>query len=162
LTIVVNESRNVTARNLFQAERVDEIKGRLRRLRPDSQRQWGKMSPAEMLAHCSAGIAMAAGEIRPPRALIGRIIGPAVKRVAVRDEEPMRRNSPTMKELIAGNCASFESEMSRLSALIDRFASSGPAGCTSHPHAFFGPLTPDEWAILMYKHLDHHLRQFGV
>ena len=46
--------------------------------------------------------------------------------------------------------------------LIDRFAAAGPKGCTTHPHSFFGPLTPDEWAILMYKHLDHHLRQFGV
>jgi hypothetical protein len=47
-------------------------------------------------------------------------------------------------------------------ALIDRFAAAGPAGCTTHPHAFFGRLTPDEWAILPYKRLDHHLRQFGV
>jgi hypothetical protein len=46
--------------------------------------------------------------------------------------------------------------------LIDRFAAAGPQGCTTHPHAFFGSLTPDEWAILMYKHLDHHLRQFGA
>jgi hypothetical protein len=152
----------VSARNLFQTERVDEIKRRLRQLRPDSQRQWGTMRPAQMLAHCSAGIQMATGEIRPTRALIGRIIGPAVKRVAFRDEEPFRRNSPTAKELIVVNCASFESELSRLGALIDSFTVSGRAGCTSHPHAFFGPLTPDEWAILMYKHLDHHLRQFGV
>jgi hypothetical protein len=46
--------------------------------------------------------------------------------------------------------------------LIDRFAAAGPAGCTAHPHAFFGSLAPDQWAILMYKHLDHHLRQFGA
>jgi hypothetical protein len=49
-----------------------------------------------------------------------------------------------------------------LRGLIDRFVASGPAGCTNHPHSFFGRLTPEEWAILMYKHLDHHLRQFGV
>ncbi len=53
-------------------------------------------------------------------------------------------------------------EQHRLSALIDRFAAAGPAGCTTHPHTFFGPLTPQEWAALMYKHLDHHLRQFGA
>jgi hypothetical protein len=152
----------VSARNLFEKARVDEIKDRLQQLRPDSRRQWGKMTPVQMLAHCSAGLAMAAGEIRPPRVLVGRIIGRAVKRVALRDEEPMRRNSPTARELIVANCASFESEVSRLGASIDRFAASGPAGCTTHPHPFFGPLTPDEWAILMYKHLDHHLRQFGA
>lgn len=150
------------ARNLFQAERVDEIMTRLRQLRADSARQWGKMSVAQMLAHCSAGIEMATGTIRPPRALIGRIIGPAVKRVAVRDEEPMRRNSPTAKELVVTGDMDFEAELERLKGLVERFAATGPAGCTDHPHAFFGPLTPDEWAILMYKHLDHHLRQFGA
>jgi hypothetical protein len=152
----------VSARNLFQAERVDEIKGRLRQLRPDSSREWGTMSPAQMLAHCSAGIEMAAGEIRPPRALIGRVIGRAVKRVAFREGEPFRRNSPTSKELLITAAVDFETERKRLSGLIDRFAATGPSGCTDHPHAFFGPLLPDEWAILMYKHLDHHLRQFGV
>jgi LPS sulfotransferase NodH len=49
-----------------------------------------------------------------------------------------------------------------LGALIERFAAAGLAGCTMHPHSFFGRLTPQEWAVLMYKHLDHHLRQFGV
>ena len=156
------EDDGVIARNLFQAERVDEIKSRIQQLRPDSTRQWGKMSVAQMLAHCSAGIEMAVGEIRPPRALIGRIIGPAVKRVAVRDEEPMRRNSPTSKELVMTGDFDFESERERLGILIDRFVAAGPSGCTDHPHAFFGPLTPEEWAILMYKHLDHHLRQFGT
>ncbi len=105
---------------------------------------------------------MAAGRIRPPRALIGRIIGPAVKRVALRDEEPMRRNSPTSKELLTKSECDFGIERDRLRELIDRFAAAGPAGCTAHPHPFFGPLAPDEWAILMYKHLDHHLRQFGA
>jgi hypothetical protein len=152
----------VTARNLFQPERIDEIKERLRQLRPDNSRQWGKMSPAQMLAHCSAGIEMAVGTIRPPRAFIGRVIGSAVKRVALRDEEPMRRNSPTAKELLITRDVDFEAERKRLSNLIDRFAAAGPSGCTGHPHAFFGPLTPDEWSILMYKHLDHHLRQFGA
>jgi len=105
---------------------------------------------------------MAAGQIRPPRALIGRIIGPAIKRVAFRDEEPMRRNSPTSKELVMTGEMDFEVERNRLSNLIGRFSTEGPSGCTNHPHAFFGSLTPNEWAILMYKHLDHHLRQFGA
>jgi hypothetical protein len=120
------------------------------------------MNPAQMLAHCSLGLEMAAGEIRPPRALIGRILGPVVKPMALRESEPMRRNSPTSKELVINGDRDFETERKRLSGLIDRFASAGPAGCTAHPHAFFGSLAPDEWAILMYKHLDHHLRQFGA
>ncbi|MFZ0336773.1 MAG: DUF1569 domain-containing protein [Terracidiphilus sp.] len=148
--------------SLFESGCVDEVQQRLSRLRPDQPRQWGKMSPAQMLAHCSLGLKMAAGEIRPPRALIGRILGSVIKPMALRDGEPMRRNSPTSKELIIKEVGDFETERKRLSALISRFAAAGPAGCTEHPHAFFGSLTPDEWAVLMYKHLDHHLRQFGA
>jgi len=50
----------------------------------------------------------------------------------------------------------------RLRESIDRFAAAGPGICTTHPHFFFGPLTPVEWATLMYQHLDHNLRQFQV
>jgi len=141
---------------------MDEVQQRLSRLQPDQPRQWGTMSPAQMLAHCSLGLEMAAGEINPPRALIGRILGPIIKPMAFRESEPMRRNSPTSRELVVKDDRNFESERRRLSGLIDRFAAAGPAGCTAHPHAFFGSLSPDEWAVLMYKHLDHHLRQFGA
>jgi hypothetical protein len=150
-------------KSLLEPSCVQEVKQRLSALSPGHQRQWGKMNAAQMLAHCSLGLEMAAGEIRPPRALVGRILGPVIKPMALRDEEPMRRNSPTSKELLViGDDRDFETERKRLSQLIDRFAATGAAGCTSHPHAFFGSLTPNEWAILMYKHLDHHLRQFGA
>jgi hypothetical protein len=150
-------------KNMFDAVCVQEVKQRLSALSPDHQRQWGKMNAAQMLVHCSLGLEMAAGEIRPPRALMGRILGPVIKPMAFRDEEPMRRNSPTAKELVViGVARDFETERKRLTVLIDRFAEAGPSGCTSHPHVFFGCLTPDEWAVLMYKHLDHHLRQFGA
>ena len=148
--------------SLFEASRVTEVKQRLQHLKPDSERAWGKMSSAQMLAHCSAGIEMAMGQVRPPRALIGRIIGPAVKRVVLRDGEPMRRNSPTARELLMKDDRDFGSERGRLDRLIDKFAAAGPVCCTDYPHAFFGPMKPAEWGILMYKHLDHHLRQFGV
>jgi len=149
--------------DLFNFDCAEGIKRRLSQLTPDQSRHWGKMNPAQMMAHCSLGLEMAAGEIRPKRALIGRILGPVVKPMALRENEPMRRNSPTSKELVViGDKKDFEIERKRLTGLIDRFAAAGAAGCTSHPHAFFGSLTPDEWAILMYKHLDHHLRQFGA
>ena len=149
-------------RNLFQTPRIEEVKDRLLRLKPDSPRQWGVMTPTQALAHCSAGLEMAMGRICPPRLLIGRILGRVVKPIAFRDEEPLRRNVATAKELIAPDGLNFETEQRRLSDAIDRFAAAGPAGCSTHPHFFFGRLTPDEWAVLTYKHLDHHLRQFGV
>ena len=135
---------------------------RLRQLSSGSQRQWGTMNAAQALAHCSAGLEWAVGDKVPPRMFVGRMLGFIVKPLALRNDEPMRRNSPTSKDLVVHDQRDFEMERVRLSGLIDRFAAAGPKGCTKHPHSFFGRLTPDEWAILRYKHLDHHLRQFGV
>ncbi len=149
-------------KNLFEAARVAEVKERMARLTSDSQRQWGTMTPAQALAHCSGGMGMALGETVPPRLLIGRIIGWMVKPLALGNDAPMRRNSPTVKDLMIRDQRDLGTERERLIGMIDRFAAAGPAGCTTHPHSFFGRLTPDEWAELMYKHIDHHLRQFGV
>lgn len=93
---------------------------------------------------------------------VGRILGVIVKPLALRNDEPMRRNSPTSKDLVVDDDRNLEKERLRLRGLVERFALAGPKGCTTHPHSFFGRLTPEEWAVLMYKHLDHHLRQFGV
>jgi hypothetical protein len=149
-------------KNLFEAARVDEVKKRMAQLRPDSERQWGKMNPAQALAHCCGGIELALGDRIPPRMLLGRIIGRVIKPMALGNDEPMRRNSPTVKGLVMQDERDLGKERERLCGLIDRFVASGPEGCTTHPHSFFGRLTPEEWATLMYKHLDHHLRQFGV
>jgi hypothetical protein len=149
-------------KNLFDPGTAEEIKNRLAKLNADSPRQWGKMNVAQAVAHCSKGIEMAVGEIRPHRVFIGRILGPIIKPLALRDDEPMRKNSPTAPALLVPDDRNLESEREKLRGLVDRFAKAGPQGCTAHPHPFFGKLTPDQWAILMYKHLDHHLRQFGV
>ena len=149
-------------KNLFDVARVEEVKQRIARLRPDSERQWGTMNASQMVEHCSRGLELALGDRLPPQMMLGRIIGRMLKPKVLGNDEPMRRNSPTVKGLLVENERDLGKEQERLRGLIDRFVASGPAGCTNHPHSFFGRLTPEEWAILMYKHLDHHLRQFGV
>jgi hypothetical protein len=148
--------------NLFEAARVEEVKERLGRLRPESEGQWGKMNVAQAVAHCSTAMEWAVGDTIGPRMFVGRIIGRWIKPKVLGDDQPMRRNSPTAPTLVIADDRNLEEERKRLCALIDRFAAAGPKGCTTHPHSFFGRMTAEEWAILMYKHLDHHLRQFGV
>src|SRR6266851_2850351 len=149
-------------KNLFEAATVVAVTERMAQLRLDSERLWGRMNAAQAVAHCSAGLELAVGDRIPPRMLLGRIIGRMVKPMALRNDEPMRRNSPTVKGLVVQDERDLGTERERLCGLIDWFAAAGPEGCTTHPHSFFGRLTPEEWATLMYKHLDHHLRQFGV
>lgn len=149
-------------RHLFEPGAAAEIKARLRNLRPDSERQWGTMNPAQALAHCVGGLEQALGDRKPPRMLAGRLMGWAIKPLALGNDAPMRRNSPTVPELVVTDARDLDVERERLIALLDRVAAAGPAGCTTHPHSFFGRLTGQEWGVLMYKHLDHHLRQFGA
>jgi hypothetical protein len=160
--LLADHVRGAYMKNLFDAARVKEVKERIALLRPDSERLWGTMNAPQAVAHSSGGLELALGDKTPPRVCVGRLLGWIVKPLALRNDEPMRRNSPTIKDLVVQDERDLRTEQERLLGLIDRFAAAGPAGCTKHPHSFFGRLTPDEWAILMYKHLDHHLRQFGV
>jgi len=149
-------------KNLFEATTAKEVKERIGRLGPNSQRLWGKMTAAQAMAHCAKTMEWAVGDSYEPRMFIGRIVGPLIRSRVLRDEKPMGRNAPTARSLVVTDERDLRKECTRLSALVDRFSEGGPPGCTKHPHTFFGKLTPEEWARLMYKHLDHHLRQFGV
>jgi hypothetical protein len=152
-------------KDLFDPILVEDTKQRILQLRPESERQWGSMAVAQTLAHCTSGIEMAMGVIQAKRARFPvTLLGPIIKPLVFRDDKPMRRNSPSSPELFSADPTQCElqRERSRLIAAIDSFASQGAACCSSYPHPFFGPLSPQQWAILMYKHVDHHLRQFGV
>lgn len=145
--------------NLFNPPAVDGIRARLERLRPDAHAHWGKMNVAQALAHMAATMEMSLGDRTPPRALIGRLIGSIIKPKAL--AAPMRQGNPTSPELRIADERNFEAERKRLRGLIDRFAAGGPQAVTKAPHPFFGPMTTDEWSLQMWKHIDHHLRQFG-
>jgi hypothetical protein len=137
------------------------LKSRLDQLAPESERQWGKMNTPQMLAHCAVWMEMVEGQTSPPRSWIGYVFGPLAKR-SVLNDGPIQRNMPSDKNFIVSEERDFAPERERLKACIERFARGGPEKCTKHPHSFFGPMTPQEWATLAYKHLDHHFRQFEV
>jgi len=147
--------------NLFQPEATAEVIARIDKLQPTNQRQWGKMDVAQMLAHCSAAFDMASGRLNLPRIFLGRLIGPLLRPIYTNDK-PLSRNSPTDKKLVISDPRDFIREQEQLKLRIQQFQQGGETQCTRHPHPFFGTLTPQAWARGMYKHLDHHLRQFGA
>ena len=149
-------------KNLLDTATAKEVQERIARLGPANERQWGKMSAPQALAHCSVAMEWAVGDNNPPRMFVGRIFGPIAKSQLLKNEKPMGRNAPTAKSLVIADQRELGKERERLSRLIERFCAGGRAGCTKHPHTFFGQLTAEEWAQIMYKHIDHHLRQFGA
>lgn len=147
--------------NLFNPGDRAAITQRLSTLQPSSPRQWGKMNPAQMLAHCAMVMEIGCGERVMKQILIGRLLAPFVRRTAL-GETPFRRNGPTGREFKILDERDFAAEHKRLAGLVDRFCARGPAGAEGVVHPFFGRLSADDWGRLMYKHLDHHLRQFNV
>ena len=147
--------------NLFQPEAVAVVMARVDKLQPTTQHQWGKMDVAQMMAHCSATLDVASGRVVLPRMFIGRLLGPFVRPIFTNDK-PFSKNGPTDKSFVIADNRGFAREREQLKAKVQQFHQGGEAQCTRHPHSFFGPLTPQEWATGMYKHQDYHLRQFAV
>jgi hypothetical protein len=147
--------------NLFQPDTAAEVISRIDKLQPTTQHQWGKMDVGQMMAHCSATLDVASGRVVLPRMFIGRILGPLV-RPAFTSDKPYSKNAPTDKKFVIADKRDFAREQELLKSRVRQFHEGGEAQCTKHPHSFFVPLTPQQWATGMYKHLDHHLRQFGA
>ncbi len=147
--------------SLFESNDHAEILRRIQALSPESQALWGKMQVAQMLAHCQAPLRVATGELPLKRALVGILFGRLAKK-KLAGPQPFGRGMPTAPEFRVRDARDFAREREQLLELVRQFGRNGPAGLTKLPHPFFGPMTVEEWDTLQWKHLDHHLRQFGA
>lgn len=148
-------------KNIFNPIHTAEILNRIDKLSPNSQPQWGQMDVAQMLAHCSSFQDIAMGNSFPARGWLGIVIGRFVKPVFYNDK-PLARNMSTIPTILIADEKEFEQERNMLKQNIITFQNNGPEQCSTHPHPFFGKLTAEQWGKGIYKHLDHHLKQFGV
>ena len=147
---------------LFDVAAKDGILRRIDAMRPDAPRQWGKMDAAQMLAHCSLGMEAATGDALLHSNFAAKLIGPLFKGWML-GEKPFSKNSPTHPLLVLNKTScDFAREKPRLVAVVRKFHDLGPASAANYKHAFVQKLTGDEWGVLQWKHLDHHLRQFGA
>ncbi len=149
-------------KNFFESSNRREILDRLEKLQAGAPRQWGKMDPAQALAHCAAALEVAAGDVPKTQAFIGKVLAPFVKKKLIHGPEPFSKNSPTNPSFVVADTRDLAKEKSRLVEIVNRFGEAGASAADGRMHSFFGRLRGDEWGILMHKHLDHHLRQFGA
>jgi hypothetical protein len=119
------------------------------------------MNCGQALAHCAIALEVATGDRPRKQQLIGKIFAPFVRK-SLLAEKPFGRNSPTDPTFVVTDDRDFESERRRLTDIITRFCELGPGNASKQVHSFFGRLSGEEWGLLMYKHLDHHFRQFGA
>lgn len=148
-------------KSLFEPEVTREIVDRINRLTAGTRPLWGKMRVEQMLAHMQPPLRVALGEEKLKKGLMGFLFGRIAKKQLVK-ESPFKKNLPTAPSFIVKEEKNFEEEKSRVIDLVQRFAKEPTEKLDTRVHPFFGKLTADEWNILHWKHLDHHLRQFGV
>jgi hypothetical protein len=149
-------------KSLFNTKDVQEFITRINSVTANSKPQWGKMNAAQVMAHCTAPLKMAHGEIKGKRGLISLLFGKSAKKKFTTPGVAFSKNLPTDPKFIFPDANEFENERKKLIAKLNEFAQKGKAGITKEPHTFFGTMSPEDWDIIQSKHLDHHLRQFGV
>lgn len=145
--------------SIFEPQAYATICARIAKLHPGSPRQWGKMTPDQMLAHLNVPLETGLGKIHPRRE--GNFITRPLARWYVRTASRFPPNLPTLKAFRIETPRDFEQEKQRLLDNLREAHRRGPEG-PWHPHHGFGNLTPREWGEMTHLHLDHHLKQFSV
>jgi hypothetical protein len=146
---------------IFDPSTRDDVLRRIDAVQPGSERQWGKMSAGQMFEHLARTLEMPAGRRPTNQVFIGKLISWIFKSQFL-GEKPFSRNSPTGPEFIVKDDPSLEAGRAKVKAMLAELCAGGEQGCDGRVHAFFGPLTGAQWGVGTYKHVDHHLRQFGV
>jgi len=147
-------------KNISEPAVLEEVFQRLDALDSDTPRLWGTMTPAQMLLHCRKQIGLGTGEVRSKRLypapiqwLIKQTIGFLI---------PWSKNLPTAPAMVSTkeDGLDFQTELTELKNTINGFVAL-PENAALSGHPIFGNMTKEEWGRIIYKHLDHHLRQFG-
>ena len=145
-------------KTMFDPPVKQEIIERIQRLTSTTPAKWGKMNVAQMLTHTQRQIQYTFGEHQIKGNFLLRMVGPLFKGILYNDK-PYKQGLPTDPTYVVVDERDFDTEKKNLLALIDRFSETAVSDA---PHPIFGKITREQWGKAIWKHLDHHLRQFGV
>jgi hypothetical protein len=143
---------------LLAAHDRSRITERLRRLTPDAPAGWGTLDAPRMVCHVADQLRVALGEIpaKPVHTFASRtLLKFLVLRVGIK---PPRGKVQTAPEMLLSQPGAWEEDVSTCIDLVERVG----RGTATAVHPTLGPLSPRDWGRLCWKHLDHHLVQFGV
>ena len=148
--------------NIFSEKISADLISRLNKLSSRNTPNWGKMSVDQMLAHCNVTYEMTYEDIHPkPNIFLKFIMKKLVKNKVV-SEVPYGKSGKTAPQFIITGIKNFENEKARLISYIQQTVELGENHFDGKESHSFGNLTKKEWSNMFYKHLDHHLTQFGV
>jgi hypothetical protein len=149
-------------KNIFSLEVCNELINRIENLTPETQAAWGKMSVDQMLAHCNVTYEMAFENKHPKaKGFLKFILKTFIKPMVI-NEKPYKKNGKTAPAFVISNHKNFELEKNRLISYIKQAQELGETYFDGKESNSFGVLNSKEWNNMFYKHLNHHLSQFGV
>lgn len=146
---------------LLDHHAAEKFAERINKLTPETIGLWGKMNVAQMLAHCAHAIEVPLGDVELKKSLFGKIFGKWIKKVIV-EKKKFKQGLPTAPQFKIKTEHDFETEKKKLISHINRFALLDTKTLDEKYHPIGGKFTAEEWRWSQYKHLDHHLSQFGV
>lgn len=147
-------------KSIFNTSDNQEIINRIQQLTPNTKALWGKMSVDQMLKHCNDAVLVAFNEKELHVPFVFRILGRMLKNTVLKKPE-FDKNSPTAKEFKYSTNFDFNLVQQELINSVTRFQEGEKSiKCIKHP--FWGTMNAKDWNNLQWKHLDHHLKQFGV
>ena len=149
-------------KSVFVPNEVKDIVGRIETLGPSSRPLWGKMTVAQMLAHCNVTYELVYDAKHPKPNPVARFLLKLFVKPVVVSEKPYRHHSRTAPVFLVTDEKNFTVEKGRLIGYLNRTLELGGRHFENKESHSFGPLTTTEWNNMFSKHLDHHLRQFGV
>jgi Protein of unknown function (DUF1569) len=146
-------------KNLFDPTVKQDIITRINSLTPQSPRQWGKMDVSQMLAHLQQPLEVALGIRTIKGSFFMNLILPLFKKT-LWDDKPWKKGLPTDATYITtGELKEFVAEKAKLLELISRFQEKD---VNLEKHPVFGRMNKEQWSKSAWKHIDHHLKQFGA
>lgn len=148
--------------NCFNPQDCAMIIDRINSLNKNSQRIWGKMTVAQMLKHCSVPYHQIFDPSFPKAPAIMRLLLKWFYKKSMVDTTPYKQNLPTAPSFVVKDEPDFETHKQALIDNILKVCDMGAAAFENKAQVTLGPLTSTEWSNMLYKHLDHHLRQFGA
>ncbi|HEX6975745.1 MAG TPA: DUF1569 domain-containing protein [Vicinamibacterales bacterium] len=146
-------------KSVWNAHDQRHLHDRIARLTPTTRPRWGKMNISQMVMHLCEALRMASGELVIPSKNVPLRHTP-IKQLVIY-WAPFPRGAPTAKELVARAPGDWSADIRELQSRLDDYVRRGPEHATAQ-HPAFGTLTPKAWGVLVYRHMDHHLKQFGV
>jgi len=146
-------------KTIFDTATTHDLIARINTLQPDHKARWGKMNAYQMLKHCTLSEEMVLGHKQYKRLFAGRLFGKMALKGLLKNENPVKKNQPTHPDMKISGTGNFGEQQTKWITLLKEYAQFNNE---TFMHPFFGNMTREQIGSYVYKHTDHHLRQFGA